>query len=88
MSALLAQLAQKGYGPHFDSVTGIVRFPRPQRLRGPLAIVPHGRDQNPHVAFFLARNPGHERGDELTCLTEISDSNLTAAGRRMIRPHV
>jgi hypothetical protein len=80
----LAQLAREGYGDCFDSATGIVRFPRPQRLRGPLAAVPAGRQVNPHVAFFLARNPGHTAGDELVCLTEISEANLTAAGRRMV----
>ena len=36
-----------------------------------------------HVAFFAEKNPGHERGDELICLTELSYENLTAAGRRM-----
>jgi hypothetical protein len=82
--ALLAQLAQEGYGSQFDSHTGVVRFPQPQCLRGPLAVVPEGRDQNPHVAFFLARNPGHGHGDELVCLTEICEANLTPAGRRMV----
>ena len=85
MSALLAQLASEGYGTLFESNTGIVRFPNPQRLRGPLASVAEGRFRNPHVAFFLARNPGHPRGDELACITEICDSNLTAAGRRMLQ---
>lgn len=83
---LIVHLAREGYGDHFDRATGIVRFPRPQRLRGPLAAVPIGREANPHVAYFLARNPGHERGDELVCLTEISDANLTDAGRRMVAP--
>ena len=41
----------------------------------------------PHIAFFLATNPGHVRGDELVCLTELCDENLTRAGRRMIEPH-
>lgn len=81
---LMGQLAREGYGALFDAASGIVRFPRPQRLRGPLLGVPEGRDANPHVAFFLQRNPGHARGDELVCLTEIAESNLTPAGRRMI----
>ena len=41
---------------------------------------------DPHVAFFLKRNPGHGDGDELVCLTELSDDNLTRAGRRMVAP--
>jgi hypothetical protein len=81
---LLNQLAQEGYGACFDAAAGIVRFPQPQRLRGSLAVVPDGRDRNPHVAFFLARNPNHARGDELACITEICGANLTPAGRRMV----
>jgi hypothetical protein len=37
------------------------------------------------VRFFLARNPGFVRGDELVCWTSIADDNLTPAGRRMTR---
>jgi hypothetical protein len=81
---LMTQLAREEYGTWFDEVSGIVRLPAPQRLRGRLAAVPQGREANPHVAFFLAHNPGHHCGDELVCLTEISPTNLTAAGRRMV----
>jgi len=81
---LLSELARTQYGDSFDAVTGLARFAEPQRLRGRLGIVPSGREADAHVAFFLTRNPGHARGDELVCLTEISDANLTAAGRRMV----
>ena len=84
MQALLMQLARENYGTQYDADTGVVRFSHPQQLRGSLAVVPEGRDHNPHVAFFLARNPGHDRGDELVCVTEICETNLTPAGRRML----
>jgi hypothetical protein len=84
INTLLNQLAREGYGPLYDSTAGVVRFPNPQRLRGPLALVPDGRVRDPNVAFFLARNPGHQCGDELACITEIGETNLTAAGRRMV----
>lgn len=81
---LLQHLARERYQGHFDATAGLVRFPQPQRLRDPLARVPAGRRADPHVAFFLARNPGHATGDELACLAEISESNLTLAGHRMV----
>ena len=81
---LLDALARAHYGDCYDAATGLVRFAEPQRLRAPLADVPPGRGHDSHVAFFLARNPGHARGDELACLTEITDANLTRAGRRMV----
>jgi len=84
-AALLASLARERFGRFFDPSTGVVRFPHPQRLRGQLAAIPEGRALCPDVQFFLQRNPGHVDGDELVCLTELSDANLTSAGRRMIR---
>ncbi len=81
---LLDHLARARYGDSYDAASGIVRFPRPQKLRGPLCEIPRGRVADADVAFFLKRNPGHAEGDELACLTEISEANLTAPGRRMI----
>jgi hypothetical protein len=81
---LLRHLAQERFGAAFDATAGIVRFPRPQRLRPGLAGVPAGRDADPHVRFFLERNPGYRDGDELVCLAELAATNLTAAGRRMV----
>ncbi len=78
---LLEHLARARYGAHYDEAAGIVRFSKPQQLRHPL---PDGRAADPDVAFFLAQNPGYTEGDELVCLTEISEGNLTAAGRRMV----
>lgn len=84
-SCELAQLARARFGAQFDQRTGVVRFAEPQRLRGELAVVPEGRLRDPHVRFFLERNPGHAAGDEFVCLTELSDANLTTAGLRMAR---
>jgi hypothetical protein len=81
--SLLNQLAQERFGAQFDSGASLVRFTRPQRLRAGLKEVPPGRETDPHVTFFMARNPGHANGDELVCLTEICPENLTRAGRRM-----
>jgi hypothetical protein len=83
---LLSHLAGERFGPQFDPDSGVVRFANPQRLRPGLEQVPAGRGQDPHVSFFLSRNPGHVNGDELVCLTELSPDNLTAAGRRMMTP--
>ena len=80
------QLAAERFGSQYDACAGIVRFRAPQRLRGGLKTIPAGRMSDPHIAFFTARNPGHAAGDELVCLTELCDENLTAAGRRMVSP--
>jgi hypothetical protein len=82
-ATVLHQLAGQRFGKQFDSGTGIVRFAKPQRLRSGGEFLAPGRERDPHVAFFLSRNPGHAAGDELVCLTEISPANLTRAGVRM-----
>jgi hypothetical protein len=83
---LLDQLACERFGEQYNSEKGIVRFKQPQKLRSGLDAVPAGRNTDPHVAFFLKQNPSHFLGDELVCLTELADENLTRAGRRMIEP--
>jgi hypothetical protein len=83
VQALLNGLAAERLGPCYRDETGIVQFTRPQILREDLRDVGPGRLNEPHVAFFLQRNPGWCRGDELVCLTEIAFENLTPAGRRM-----
>jgi hypothetical protein len=81
---LLAALAAERFGDRYDADSGIVRFERPQVLRPHLAGIPPQRMDDPHVAFFARRNPGHARGDELACLCELNEDNLTRAGRRMV----
>jgi hypothetical protein len=87
MQRRLEALARERFGNQFDAGAGIVRFIQPQRLRAGLETVPPGRRHDPHVAFFLARAPGYAKGDELVCLTDLDPDNLTAAGRRMMRPN-
>ena len=84
--ALLDFLGKERFGPLYLPDRGIVRFPEPQVLREGFDEVPEGRLADPHVAFFLEANPGWVRGDELVCLTELAEGNLTAAGRRMWGP--
>jgi hypothetical protein len=83
--ALVEALARERFGDRYDASRGIVRFDRPQVLVPELLDVASGRTSDPHVAFFLERNPGFTRGDELVCVTDLGDHNLTAAGRRIAR---
>ncbi len=80
---LTDRLAGERFGARYDPGSGIVRLEHPQVLRGEAGTIPPRRLDDPHVAFFVRRNPGHCRGDELVCLCELSKQNLTPAGRRM-----
>ena len=76
--------AAERFGDRFNPATGVVKVRHPTPLRPHLADIPAGRLNDPHVAFFAAANPGHGRGDELACLCDLGDDNLTRAGRRMV----
>lgn len=40
---------------------------------------------DPHVRYFVQRNPDHHRGDELCCLAPLTGNNFTRLAWRMIR---
>lgn len=83
---LLDFLAKERFGAQYDAESGIVRFTHPQRLRNDVNLFPAGKADDPHISYFLNRNPDYVLGDELVCLTELTDENLTPAGRRMVEP--
>lgn len=81
---LIDALADEKFGGDYERERGIIRFDRATPLRGGVAELSEPRMKDPHTAFFVAANPGHARGDELACVAELTASNLTAAGRRML----
>ena len=84
--ATLDHLAAERFGLDYHRDLGLVRFTNGATpLREGVAEVTAERLQDPHIAFYVARNPGHAHGDELVCLTQIHPDNFTTAGRRMAR---
>jgi hypothetical protein len=82
-AALIRMLAAERFGKLYNSVTGVVQLLHPQQLREGLSGIPEGRLSDPHIQFFAQKNPGADAGDELVCLTEVCEENLTSAGRRI-----
>ena len=86
VQALIDRLASDRFGECYDRNTGIVRFPAPAaRLSEWVADIPCKDRGRPDVRYFLERNPGYRRGDELVCLVEIVESNLKPYTRRCFR---
>jgi hypothetical protein len=78
-------LARSRYPNDFDAHAGVIRAgPSQYRLREGLADVTPERLRDPHVSFFHAANPGHERGDELCCLAPLTRANFTPVAYRVI----
>ena len=86
MQAMMEYLAAQRFGSDYHCEEGVVRFQNGATpLRKGIAEVTEERLHDPHVAFYIAQNPGHVNGDELVCITQIDPDNFTPAGRRMAR---
>ncbi|MGW8267665.1 MAG: hypothetical protein ACWGSQ_14970 [Longimicrobiales bacterium] len=83
---LMGHLAHLIAGAQFDPRKGIIRFAcGATPLRPGVAEPDEQHLRDPHTAYFLKRNPGHRWGDELVCLAEVADGNLSGGGRRILR---
>jgi hypothetical protein len=71
------------FGAQYSPADGVVRFHEPQVLRPEHNGIPAARRDDPHVNFFVSRNPSHSDGDELVCWARLAHENLTEAGARM-----
>jgi len=78
---LLDALARARFGDKYDPASGVARDLGADRVRQGIAPIDGALLANPHVRFFLQRNPGHVRGDELCCLAEtrLRDAVVTLA---------
>jgi hypothetical protein len=80
---LMGFLARDRFGEAYDEASGVLRFERSHgHLRADYAQVPAAHLRLPEVEFFLARNAGYARGDELVCLCELTAENLQPIARR------
>lgn len=79
-------LAMHKFPDQYDPAAGVVRSnPNHYRLREGVADVTPERCRDPHVRFFVDRNPGHAAGDELCCIAPLTRENFTDAAYRVLR---
>jgi hypothetical protein len=81
---IMDTLAYGRFGQAYDASRGVVSFAESRgHLKPRWAVVESDELRRRDVAFFLARNPGYDRGDELVCLTELAPHNLRPIARRI-----
>lgn len=86
VATLMARLARERFGSDYHEPSGLLRFASSRgHLRARWAQIPAEDLRRPEVQYFLRRNPHYARGDELACLTELSESNLRPLARRLFR---
>jgi hypothetical protein len=82
---LIHTLGKTKYPGHYKPESGLIVFAESQgQLTPELAQIPEGRQDDPHVQFFLARNPRHAEGSELVCLAEIAAANMKSLAARSV----
>lgn len=86
LQSLMEHLATQRYGSDYHCEEGIVRFANGATpLREGISEVTNERLHDPHIVFYIERNPGYVNGDELVCITPVHPDNFTPAGKRMAR---
>jgi hypothetical protein len=82
---LLHAAASHKFGDAYNPHTGLIHHQEARdRLRPALCNIAPSRLQDPHVRFFLERNPNYHAGDELACIADISRDNLNRYAWRVI----
>lgn len=84
--ALTDLFAGERFGEAYDAESGIISYSTPAGYLNPSwAEIPEKVRNRPDVKFFLERNPGYMKGDELVCLAEISTENFRPLAERLFR---
>ena len=86
LRAALDALAAERFGAEYDAAAGVVRYATAhERVRDGLVPLDGAVLANPHVRFFVERNPGHARGEELACLAEVRLRDIPRIAGRIAR---
>jgi len=84
LEALMSKLARERFGTAFDAASGVIRYAESHgHLAEPFAEANEREAGREDVNFFLKRNAGYRRGDELVCLCELTAENLRPLARRV-----
>ena len=82
---IMHSLGRKKFGTHFYKEKGIIHYEPPRdRIRDNISDIPFSKWKEPHIKFFLERNPEYKIGDELVCLASIKLGNFTKEGIKML----
>lgn len=82
---LLDHICRKKFGDHYNPERGTVSFDGTKdHLNNEMCEVPESKKNNPHIKFFLEKNPHYSRGDELACIADISKENLNRKAYRIM----
>lgn len=77
------------YPKEYNPQTGIIQFPYPTSyLKKGVSEIESHRLNDPHIRFFIEKNKQFEKGDELCCIAELSQTNLKKTAFKIIRNEI
>lgn len=83
---ILDTMAKAKFGNAYQPDEGLIRFTHSKgHLKGQWADVPAHLTGKPDIRYFLERNPGYHLGDELACITELTEANLKSHALRAFK---
>lgn len=83
---MLDRYAYAQCGDRYNRATHLIDGEKiKDRLKAGIADINSEDTKDPHVLFFLIKNPRWIHGSELASILEVSENNLTALGRRMFQ---
>jgi hypothetical protein len=86
IQSVLDALGRQKYAEKYDDRRGIARASQQSyRMRAGLADVTRERLKDPHVRYFVDRNPDFLAGDELCCLAPLTVENFSRTAQRLIK---
>ncbi|RKZ22708.1 hypothetical protein DRQ18_02060 [bacterium] len=80
---LIRIMGEMLFPAEYDDETGVIKR-RKERLKEKWRGVSERVRRDPHVRFFLEKNPYYTEGEELACIARVSRENLTRYGKRMV----
>jgi hypothetical protein len=80
------EVSQTLFGEDWNPETGVIQFKRKQgAMRAELDSSVFKKQTNRHVKFFLEKNPGFSKGDELVCLAPIHIENMKRSAKDYLK---
>jgi hypothetical protein len=74
------------YSDKYNLKTGIIQFDGlKDNLKHGVYCIGERQMKNPHIKYFLNKNPDWSKGNELVCLAKLSNENITKAGQRILK---
>lgn len=86
MKQLVHDFSRWKYKQGFDAVKGTVSFKNLGiSLTKELSDVMFEKFDDPHMRYFISKNPYYHQGDHLICLAEINQENITPFGESILK---